>query len=180
MRILFVTANRVGDAVLSTGILAFGGQTSDRRDYYCCGPAAISLFRALPNLHRLIVMEKTLRAHWLSLWRDRYKSPGYHCRLEALRIGLLPMAGQRFIIPKAKREMHRVELLHPRLVWTRPACRRSGLRIRQKMERQAAKRSPSRQQQIGSVMVYRAVCGTRRVYRPKRTLCECPNRYLRC
>ena len=35
MRILFVTAN-IGDAVLSTEFSLTYGQTSDRRDYYCC------------------------------------------------------------------------------------------------------------------------------------------------
>ncbi|MEC8370063.1 MAG: glycosyltransferase family 9 protein [Pseudomonadota bacterium] len=114
MRILFVTANRVGDAVLSTGILAYLAAKHPTAEFtIAAGPAAISLFRALPNLHRLIVMEKKrYGAHWLSLWRDCVASRWdiiVDLRRSALAYCL--MAGQRFIIPKAKRDMHRVELL---------------------------------------------------------------------
>ena len=48
MRILFVTANRVGDAVLSTGILAYLAKHPTAEITVAAGPAAISLFRALP------------------------------------------------------------------------------------------------------------------------------------
>jgi len=114
MRILFVTANRVGDAVLSTGILAhLAAEHPSAEITVAAGPAAASLFRTLPNLNQLIVMEKKRYGlHWLSLWRDcaaiRWDI------IVDLRRSLLAyclMAGQRFVIPKARREMHRVELL---------------------------------------------------------------------
>ena len=70
MRILFVTANRVGDAVLSTGLLAeLVRRHPGARITIACGPAAASLFEAAPGLERIIVMAKRpLARHWLGLW----------------------------------------------------------------------------------------------------------------
>lgn len=70
MRILFVTSTRIGDAVLSTGIL---GWLIERhpgaRLTVACGPAAAPLFEALPGLERTIVMTKRgVGLHWISLW----------------------------------------------------------------------------------------------------------------
>ena len=70
MRILFVTSNRVGDAVLSTGLLdhlirAYPAS----RITVACGPAAGGVFARMPNLERLIPFEKqTYGRHWLRLW----------------------------------------------------------------------------------------------------------------
>ncbi|MBV9521439.1 MAG: glycosyltransferase family 9 protein, partial [Alphaproteobacteria bacterium] len=70
MRVLFVTATRIGDAVLSTGIL---GELVERhagaRLTIAAGPAAAPLFEAVPGLERLIVLEKRRFArHWLGLY----------------------------------------------------------------------------------------------------------------
>ncbi len=72
MRILFVTANRIGDAVLSTGLLAeLVRRHPEARITLACGPAAANLFAAAPNVERLIVLTKGPYArHWLGLWRD--------------------------------------------------------------------------------------------------------------
>ena len=70
MRILFVTATRVGDAILSTGLLDHLLRQHPRaRVTVACGPAAASLFGAVPGLERLIVLDKmVLSLHWLGLW----------------------------------------------------------------------------------------------------------------
>ncbi|MBI4183284.1 MAG: glycosyltransferase family 9 protein [Proteobacteria bacterium] len=70
MRLLFVTSTRVGDAVLSTGILGhLLAEHPDARVSVACGPAAAALFAALPGLERVIVVEKRpLAGHWLRLW----------------------------------------------------------------------------------------------------------------
>ncbi len=72
MRILFITANRIGDAVLSTGLLDWlTRQHPDARITVACGPVAADLFRALPQLERLIVLrKKKWSGHWVDLWRD--------------------------------------------------------------------------------------------------------------
>ncbi|MBV8088228.1 MAG: glycosyltransferase family 9 protein [Alphaproteobacteria bacterium] len=70
MRILFVTATRIGDAVLSTGLLS---HLLDRyptaRLTIAAGPVAAPLFAAVPQLERLLVVEKwRWSAHWLPLY----------------------------------------------------------------------------------------------------------------
>lgn len=69
-RILFVTSSRIGDAVLSTGLLAHLLRTHpDARITVACGPAAAELFLRMPNLERLIALEKRPGGrHWLKLW----------------------------------------------------------------------------------------------------------------
>ncbi|MFQ3622706.1 MAG: glycosyltransferase family 9 protein [Acetobacteraceae bacterium] len=71
-RVLFVTATRIGDAVLSTGLLDHLIRTRPGvRLTVACGPAAAGLFANLPGLERLIAMRKRPFAlHWLSLWRE--------------------------------------------------------------------------------------------------------------
>jgi ADP-heptose:LPS heptosyltransferase len=70
MRILFVTATRIGDAVLSTGLLDHLIRTHPgARVTVACGPAAAGLFARLPGLERVIPLEKRgWRVHWWSLW----------------------------------------------------------------------------------------------------------------
>jgi ADP-heptose:LPS heptosyltransferase len=70
MRILFITATRIGDAVLSTGLLAHLLQRYPQASFtIACGPAAAGIFARMPRLQRLIVVEKqTFDRHWLRLW----------------------------------------------------------------------------------------------------------------
>jgi len=70
MRILFITANRVGDAVLTTGLLSWlVRHYPDARFTIACGPYGADLFRAVPRLDKIIVMrKKKLNGHWISLW----------------------------------------------------------------------------------------------------------------
>jgi heptosyltransferase-3 len=71
-KILFITSNRLGDAVLSTGLLAWLAENyPEARFTIACGPYASGLFRAAPRLERLIVLKKqSWNRHWLGLWRD--------------------------------------------------------------------------------------------------------------
>src|ERR1700727_2336807 len=70
MRILFVTANRLGDAVLSTGLLDHLIRTNPRARFtVACGPVAEGVFQRMPNLDRIVVFSKqTFGRHWLMLW----------------------------------------------------------------------------------------------------------------
>jgi ADP-heptose:LPS heptosyltransferase len=69
-RILFITHTRIGDAVLSSALLAeLTRRHPDARFTVACGPGPAGLFQAHPQLERLIVMRKRKRAgHWRSLW----------------------------------------------------------------------------------------------------------------
>jgi heptosyltransferase III len=70
MRILFVTANRLGDAVLSTGLLDHLIRTwPDARITVACGPVAEGVFQRMPNLERIVVFSKLpFGRHWFPLW----------------------------------------------------------------------------------------------------------------
>ena len=75
MKILFITATRIGDAVLSTGLLQHLADTyPDARFTVACGPVAAPLFEAAPFVERVIPMVKgpkgklKLGSHWRHLW----------------------------------------------------------------------------------------------------------------
>lgn len=71
MKILFITYTRIGDAVLSSGVLKhLVDRYPDARFTVACGPLAASLFDAVPRLDEVIVMTKRpFDGHWFSLWR---------------------------------------------------------------------------------------------------------------
>jgi heptosyltransferase-3 len=70
MRILFVTSNRLGDAVLSTGLLDHLLRTyPTARMTVVCGPVAEGVFARMPRRDRTIVLRKQpYGRHWLPLW----------------------------------------------------------------------------------------------------------------
>ena len=70
MRILFITSTRVGDAILSTGLLNhLITLHPDAKITLACGGAAASLFKEVPGLEKIIVLDKmVLSFHWLRLW----------------------------------------------------------------------------------------------------------------
>lgn len=72
MRLLFITSNRLGDAVLSTSVLRHYVETNPGiRVTVACGPVAAPIFRAVPNLDRIIEMPKQKRGgHWWKLWKS--------------------------------------------------------------------------------------------------------------
>jgi ADP-heptose:LPS heptosyltransferase len=72
MQILFVTSTRIGDAVLSTGLLRhLLAAHPGARITVACGPVAAGVFQRMPGLERLIVVAKRrFSLHWLDLWRQ--------------------------------------------------------------------------------------------------------------
>lgn len=70
MKILFITPSRIGDAVISCGILeGLRLQYPQARFTIACGPLTSDLFSQFPALERLIVFEKqSYDRHWLWLW----------------------------------------------------------------------------------------------------------------
>jgi len=71
MKILFITATRLGDAVLSTGVLAaLIARHPHAEITVVCGPVPGPLFRAAPQVKDIIVMQKqSYGRHWLAMWR---------------------------------------------------------------------------------------------------------------
>lgn len=76
-RVLFITAHRLGDAVIAMGALAgLMERHPQARFTIACGPAVQDLFRHMPRCERVIVVEKkSHNRHWLALWRQvvRYR-----------------------------------------------------------------------------------------------------------
>jgi heptosyltransferase III len=70
MRILFVTSNRVGDAVLSTGLLGHLIRAyPDARITVVCGRVAEGVFARMPNRERTLILDKRpYGLHWPPLW----------------------------------------------------------------------------------------------------------------
>jgi len=69
MRILFITSNRLGDAVLSTGLLAGLMERHPEAEFWvACGPLATPVFAHAPRVSRIIELKKAPRAgHWRKL-----------------------------------------------------------------------------------------------------------------
>jgi len=72
MQILFISSNRIGDAVISTGLLDHLIRTYPKcRITVACGRVAEGVFARMPNRERTIIMDKRrYHLHWLPLWRD--------------------------------------------------------------------------------------------------------------
>ena len=138
MHILFVTATRIGDAVLSTGLLAF---LIDRHPTawltIAAGPVAAPLFEAVPRLERLAVIEKRRwSAHWVPFYatvaRRRWDLV---VDLRGSALAWLLRTGERRVMGKGDQREHRVRQLgrlfgldpppSPRL-WTAPRHERAA------------------------------------------------------
>ena len=110
-RILFITANRLGDAVLSTGLLDHLLRTwPDARITVACGPVAAGLFERMPGRERTIVLEKRRwDLHWLSLWRACVTTRwDLAIDLRGSAVTLLLPARRRAIMRGGRRSGHRI------------------------------------------------------------------------
>lgn len=72
MNILFVSSTRIGDAVLSTGLLAHLSKRFPEALFtIACGPLPAPIFAHAPGVKRVIALSKRpLAAHWLGLWTE--------------------------------------------------------------------------------------------------------------
>jgi ADP-heptose:LPS heptosyltransferase len=138
MDILFVTATRIGDAVLSTGLLSYLVERHPgARLTIAAGPVAAPLFAAVPGLARLIAMPKQRFAgHWLRLLGQvAGQRWGLVVDLRGSALAWLLCAGARRVMAKGDPGEHRVLQLArlfdldpppaPRL-WTAPPHERTA------------------------------------------------------
>ncbi len=133
MRILFVTSTRIGDAVLSTGLLDHLLRAHpEARVTIACGPVAAPLFEATPRLERLIVLtKKSYSRHWLEFLGQtlgRYWDIVVDLRGSAATMVLL--RGRRIAYYTDRAPVHRLVKLSelfdldpppPPKLWTTPA-----------------------------------------------------------
>ena len=114
MRILFITATQIGDAVLSTGLLDHLLRTHPRAEIWvACGPTAAGVFERMPNRARTIVLtKKRLHLHWLELWRQVIgRRWDLVVDLRASAFGWTVLAGQRVVAKGGRQPGHRVRQL---------------------------------------------------------------------
>lgn len=114
MKILFITSNRIGDCVLSTGLLGHLLEMHDGASVtIACGPVPAPLFRAVPGLDRVIVMDKGPgKAHWRRLWWET----AFHLwdlvvDLRASAFAWVVPARRRLTFRPTKASVHRVRQL---------------------------------------------------------------------
>ena len=111
MQILFITATRIGDAVLSTGLLDHLGRTyPGARFTVACGPVAEGVFARMPGLERILVVDKRrFDRHWLTLWAQTVTTVwDLAVDLRGSAVTLLLPARRRAIMRGGRRPGHRL------------------------------------------------------------------------
>ena len=69
-KVLFVSSNRIGDCVISSGVIReIGKQLPGAAITVACGRPPAPFFRSAPGVERVIVLDKKKASgHWLDLW----------------------------------------------------------------------------------------------------------------
>src|SRR5215469_4737696 len=114
MHILFVTATRIGDAVLSSGLLSYlVDRYPKARLTIAAGPVAAPLFEAVPQLERLEVIEKRRwSAHWLPFYAGvAARRWDLVVDLRGSALAWLLRASERRVMAKGDAGEHRVRQL---------------------------------------------------------------------
>lgn len=113
MNILFITASRIGDAVLSTGLLDYIARTyPEAKVTIACGPLCTSLFEGYPNLERIIPLKKQkYNKHWIGLWQQVIGTKwDMVVDLRNSAVSRLVRAGQRYVFgPHIDKTLHKAE-----------------------------------------------------------------------
>ena len=75
-RVLFVTSNRIGDCVISSGVIReIGRQLPGARITVACGRPPAPFFRSAPGVERVIILDKKKFAgHWIDLWKQVWRT----------------------------------------------------------------------------------------------------------
>src|SRR5436305_13276249 len=127
MHILFVTATRIGDAVLSTGLLShLIERHAGARLTVAAGPVAAPLFEAVPGLERLIILRKQRWGlHWPRLYAQvARQSWDLIVDLRGSALAWLLRARQRRVMAKGDANEHRVRQLARLFDLDPPPCPR--------------------------------------------------------
>ena len=109
--ILIITATRIGDAVLSSGVIkALHDRYPKARFTIVAGPVAAPLFADGPNLDRVIASSKQKNGgHWFALWRA-VSGQSWDMVIDGRgsAISYFLMAKQRLVHRKSRRIEHKV------------------------------------------------------------------------
>jgi heptosyltransferase-3 len=114
MKILLITSTRIGDAVLSTGVVNHLHVIyPDAKITVAVGYLAAPLFNSLPSVERVIPIRKQVwELHWLRLWIQTVGVPwDLVIDLRGSALSWLLMAKDRKVLRKSLPGEHRVETL---------------------------------------------------------------------
>ena len=123
MRLLFITASRIGDAIISSGVL---NEMIERHPgievTVAAAPLTLPLFEGVPNLKRLIpIVKKSHHRHWIDLWQEcRHEQWDIILDIRGSLITYFLKVGKRYVWKSPKAYDHRVVQLG-RLIGKTPA-----------------------------------------------------------
>ncbi len=130
MKVLFITSTRIGDAILSTGLLEqLRTENSEIEVTIACGPAAAPLFEAFPGLKKIIVLDKMLFSlHWIHFWSltigtfwdmviDLRNAPITHVLRRRKRYAMTRTRDDMQRVEQISRVLNLAKIVSPRL-WT--------------------------------------------------------------
>jgi heptosyltransferase III len=112
MKILFITATRLGDAVLSTGALDYFMRLyPDAEITVACGPVAAGIFAPAPRVRKVIALKKEPYAgHWLKLAQETFgKRWDIIVDLRNSVLSRLMRADKKYIWGGADKRKHKIE-----------------------------------------------------------------------
>jgi ADP-heptose:LPS heptosyltransferase len=122
--ILFITHTRIGDAVLSSGVLRHLVETHpDARITIVCGPLAASLFAAVPRARVIVMTKRPFDGHWLKLWMQvRRTRWDLVVDLRRSLVSYFIPARARCVLGPADDSIHRVRYISSVLKLPQPAA----------------------------------------------------------
>jgi heptosyltransferase III len=114
LKLLFITSSRIGDAIISTGLLNHMVNKYPGIDVtVAAAPLTLPLFEAIPHLNRLIPIKKrSFSRHWLTLWQQcRQEKWDVIIDIRGSLISYFLKTSQRYVWKSSKAIDHRVDQL---------------------------------------------------------------------
>lgn len=112
MKLLFITSSRIGDAILSTGVLNHMIQKHPGIEVtVAAAPLTLPLFEGVPHLSRLIAVEKkSFSRHWFDLWKTcRHERWDIIIDIRGSLVSYFLKTPQRYIWTSSRSIDHRVD-----------------------------------------------------------------------
>ncbi|MBM3468734.1 MAG: glycosyltransferase family 9 protein [Alphaproteobacteria bacterium] len=114
MKLLFITSSRIGDAVISTGVLNHLVSLHPGIEVtVAAAPLTLPLFEAVPGLAQLIpINKKSLSRHWINLWKVcRTKKWDIILDIRGSLVSYFLPTKKRFVWKSMRTSDHRVDQL---------------------------------------------------------------------
>ena len=113
-KLLFIGNTRLGDTIMSTGLLNSLCNNHDADATVVCGSVAVPIFKSFPNVIKIIQLNKRKYSmHWFEIWKDVKKIKwDIVCDLRSTPIIWFISARKRIILSsKESKTLHRISRL---------------------------------------------------------------------